>query len=78
MVSRSTSIPRDFALTDIASAENKIIELLHAHGGKAKDADLIRHAGYMFPASVVSAAYWSLVREGKAERRSGHLELACV
>ena len=64
--------------SEITAAENRIVEILEvAYGGNpAPTTDVMRHVSFTYPATVVHAAFWSLVRESKLVRERDHVRLA--
>lgn len=66
--------------SEIAAAEERIVHLLREAyaGNPVKAVDVMRHVSFTHPATVVHAAFWSMIRDGKLVRERDHVMLAHV
>lgn len=62
-------------MSEITAAETHILRHLeNAYAGKpARAVDVMRQVSFRYPATVVHAAYWSLIRDNRISRSADGL-----
>lgn len=66
-------------MPELSQAEQTLVSLLDAYGGRAPYSTVLAQATYRHPLTVADAAFWSLVRDGKINRcQDGVVELSNI